>query len=746
MVGPVSNAAPVTTSFNGGELSPLMGGRVDTSIYAIAAAEMENFAPTIEGPMQKCPGFRRIRSAAPSAAWLMRFVFNQTQGYVLECLDRAVRFYTNGARIEVGGGAPYEVAVPYAADEWARVSTQQSFDRLYMARAGHPPAALSRTGAETFSYAPLALKNGPFKDGNSDEAKTVTITGSPEVGGVVTINASAPIFLPGHAGAAFQIEANDFSDVPAWEVGIDDNTPGTKRRSDGKVYVAASSGRTGTVAPIHDEGTEWDGAGTGTDINDKGPYGVQWTYLYDRFGVVRIDTVTGPASATGEVIRRLPDSLDTVASWRWAHAAFSDAEGWPGHVFTWAGRLCFLKDFALYASVVGDYLNHQAFTSAGYLADDLAFRLTLSASDVPLWARVDRDLIVGTASAEYAIGAINAAAGISGTNIGAKRQSGYGSAPVWPIAPGTSLIYAQRGGRTLREAEYDFSRDRYVSSNITRWARHVAGDRGIVQLGQQQQTEELIFAVRGDGQLVLRSYDPEQEVKGFARRVLAQGGVIVSAVSIPSEDGSRDDIWALCGWRVAPGVWTRSVQRMADWWQVGSPGVSTPALETAFFVDDGLSDTLEVASATIGGLNHLIGVEVAILADGVPQPRQVVGPDATITLAAPARVRTVGRPYAARFEALRPELRTDSGQSATAKVKRLARMVVRVLETASLVVNGGGGVLRLVDRVADLFSGDSSEGSVLGSYDRAGSYVIASDDPLPAFVLNVSPRFEVSDR
>ena len=739
---------PATTSWNGGELSPLMIGRVDTAIYQIAAERMENFVPCIEGPMQKCPGFMRVRAAADSATWMLQFVFNLTQSYALECSDQRIRFYTNGGRIEGSATAPYEVVVPYAAAEWPRVSTQQRFDRLYMAHGKHAPAALTRTDATLFGYAPLALVNGPFGDGNIDRSRTVTVTGDLSEGGAVTINASSPIFREGHANALFQVEALDFSDVQAWAVGLDGITPGTLRRSEGKVYRAIEGTRTGTSAPIHEEGAEWDGDTTGKDINGKGPYGVKWQYVHDRFGIIRLTAITGTNTATGTVVRRVPGSLAATASWRWAHGAFSEAEGWPDLVFIRDERLCFYKGFDRYASVVGDYPNFQAYTSAGYTAADLAFRYTLDASDPPLWVRADRDgEVVGTATGEYAVVPINAQAGVAGGNIKSVKQSRYGAAAVWPVEPGTTVVYAQRGAKQLREAAYDFGSDRYQSANINRWARHIAKP-GLVQLGHQALPEELLFGVRSDGVLVFRSYDPEQEVKGFARRILAadangNAGMILSAVAIPDEDGGLDDIWALCSWG---GV--KSVQRMAPWWEIGTN------VAGAFFVDDGITVTLDAPATSVPVPSWLAGVPVSILADGGVCPIQSAPAGGMLTIGYPARIWTIGRGYSAYCTPLRPEVRDPTGQTAQGKKKRLINVIMRLLETSGLKLNAGQRDQILLDRPTSarmdapepLFTGDTDSVSVGGEWGRDGSYTIISDDPRPAFIIMAMPRLEVSER
>jgi hypothetical protein len=74
-------ARPILTSFNGGEISPRMSGRVDTAIYQVALEACENFVPTVEGPIAKRGGFELIQSAAATASWVTAFRFNLTQDY-----------------------------------------------------------------------------------------------------------------------------------------------------------------------------------------------------------------------------------------------------------------------------------------------------------------------------------------------------------------------------------------------------------------------------------------------------------------------------------------------------------------------------------------------------------------------------------------------------------------------------------------------------------------------------------------
>jgi hypothetical protein len=279
-------------------------------------------------------------------------------------------------RIESVPGTPIEVAHPYTLAELKTLDYQQSGDVLYLAGGGRQQRKLSRTGATSFTLAALDLANGPIGDGNSATSKTVQASG---VTGSVTLTASQPIFAATDVGSLFELEAADFNDVPSWEAGITVSA-GEKRTWAGKVYQCASSAagqRTGTVPPGHDSGTEWDGSGSGLDINGSGPYGVKWTFLYGRFGLVKITGFTSTSIVTGTVIKRLADSLTTTPSWRWAFGAFSDTRGWPDAVCEWDECLVFFKGADAYVSVVGDFENFERRDSSGDFQRDLAGRFRI---------------------------------------------------------------------------------------------------------------------------------------------------------------------------------------------------------------------------------------------------------------------------------------------------------------------------------------------------------------------------------
>src|SRR5438067_1616880 len=82
------------------------------------------------------------------------------------------------------------------------------------------------------------------------------------------------------------------------------------------------------------------------------------------------------------VTRALPGLTSTHL---WAHSCFSDVEGYPQLVGMWGGRLIYIKDIDLIASVVGDFWNMSPVNDDGVFSPDMAFRLRLNISDPPTW-------------------------------------------------------------------------------------------------------------------------------------------------------------------------------------------------------------------------------------------------------------------------------------------------------------------------------------------------------------------------
>lgn len=318
-------ASPIISSFNAGELSPTLDGRVDLSKYSAGCKRLENFIPMVQGPARRRSGTRFVSEVKTSAnrTWLVRFEFSETQAYILEFGNQYIRFYTNHGQV-ISGGSPYEIASPYTtadltnANGTLRIRFVQSGDVIYIVHPNYAPRKLSRFGPINWTLTTVDFVGGPFQDIDPDE--TITVFASATTG-TVTLTASAPIFVAGDVGSLFLLEGKDGGSIKPWEsqkdFGVNVNPFGQRRRSDGKIYIcttnaAPPSGEayyTGSTKPTHTSGAFIDGSGQIDGTSLDGPIGVEWTYESLDYGYVKITGFTSATSVTAVVQQTLPTNV-----------------------------------------------------------------------------------------------------------------------------------------------------------------------------------------------------------------------------------------------------------------------------------------------------------------------------------------------------------------------------------------------------------------------------------------------------
>lgn len=754
----MARTTAIQTSFNAGELTPRLHGRIDTQVYRDGVASMLGWLGTVQGAAIAAPGTIYL-GPAKGPFRCLPFEYDVDQAYMIEASAGTFRFYANHARLTVGGGAPLEVATPYSYDQVKSLDYQQSADVLYLVHRDVKHQQLQRTGGNSFELVPLLLKNGPFEDGNLDQS--ITVSASVAGGGVPvssggnkidpgdlplddydtpdgqTLTANADIFAPGDVGGLFQIEAGDFANVPMWEPGIT-ITSGSLRAWSGRVYQAAGGGKTGTVPPVHDSGIEYDGMSTGTDINGKSAGGVQWVFAYNRYGVVRISAYTDARHVSYVEVQRIANN---AANWRWAFGAFSDRRGWPSAVAIWRERLVLAKGDKLYGSVVGDYTNFARYDSSGDFQRDLSFSVSLPNPDTIRWLAADVKLVIGTDRAEHAMEQVDVQTGSAGPPVmNAATQSTFGTARVKPILADGRVLFVQRAGRKLLEMGYAIESDRYEAPDIIARAEHL-GAPGFVELAWQQEPERHLWAVRGDGSLACMVYARSQQVSGWAPRQLGAGLLARTAATIDAPDGRGQDLWI--GVETASGWW---MLRGAKIWETGDDQ------STAQFLDAALTYSGAPIAAG-GGASHLAGRTVQVLADGKPHADIVIGSAGGWQLSYPASTVTLGLPFPAGLRTLPIEAGATDG-TAQGKLKRIPSVTLRVLETQGLRISVDDDVVTPVElrvpgdamnQAVPLKSGDISI-TTGGLHERQGSILIERWQPTPATLLAVIPTVTTGDR
>lgn len=101
----MAKSTPIQTNFSGGELGPLVEGRVDAEKHATGLEFVQNYIPTLEGPLVRTPGTKRVTSVKdPSKPGrLIPFKISNDDQYLIEMGENYMRFFTKEGQAITSG-------------------------------------------------------------------------------------------------------------------------------------------------------------------------------------------------------------------------------------------------------------------------------------------------------------------------------------------------------------------------------------------------------------------------------------------------------------------------------------------------------------------------------------------------------------------------------------------------------------------------------------------------------------------
>lgn len=574
----------IQPSLAGGEISPSLYGRVDLEKYQTSLRRCRNFIVRQFGGLDNRPGFRYLGSAkyADRTARLIPFQFSVSQTYALELGDYYFRVWSNGVLVTDGGGSPIEVATPWPIAIVSELKFTQSADVMTVCHNNYPPMEIRRYGQADWRTATVSTTSGPFQDINTDDAVTVYASAAT---GTVTLTASSSIFKSWHVGNLFYMEQKAVDSVGRWETDKEISVGDECRYQENyyRCVNGGSNGVTGTVAPTHTTGDSWDGWGYG------GRNGVLWRYLHSGFGVCRITAVAPDGlTATADVVPRQDGEIElpaqvvssTYATYKWAHFAWNDNDGYPGTVTYYQQRLIFAGSTGfpqtIWCSRTGDY--HNFYRSNPKVDDDaITYNYAGRQLNKILHLLDVGQLIVLTSGGEFKVTG-DSNGNITGTGgFAMSGQSFNGSSDLAPINVGSVALYVQQKGSIIRDLFYSFDQDSFQSSDLTLLANHLFNGYTITDWALSVQPFSVAWCARSDGLLMGLTYLREQQVYAWHPHPLTNG-YVESLCSI--SEGQEDAVYALIR-RTINGATVRYVERLAT--------RQFTDQADAFFVDSGLS-------------------------------------------------------------------------------------------------------------------------------------------------------------
>lgn len=726
---------PIQTSFNGGELSPLLAGRPDVAKYASGCKTLSGWLPLVEGPAITRPGTVFVSEVKASAGrtWLMRFEFSATDSYMLEFGNLYIRFYYGRGAVETSPGTRYEIASPYTtanltdAEGAFALRFVQTGDVIYIVHPSHPPYKLTRFGATNWTLAAVDFSPPPFKAQNIT-ATTIYASGTT---GSVTLTASASTFAASMVGQHVYLREKDVRDVLKWEAGAA-VTLGDIRRYDGKNYKALNNGTTGGNPPTHFSGAEYDGA-TGS---------VQWEFQDPGYGWAKITAYTSATQVTATVVSQLPAGAvgSGNATTRWALQAWNATDGYPTCVTFFRERLVFSRGETLWMSVTADFENF-AFEIDGVITADAAFERTIASdrANTIRWLSPGDVLLVGTIGDEWAITESTTSDPFGPENVKTKRQSTYGSNTVAPQRVGAETLFVQKAGTKVRAMAFRFEDDGFASPNVTAFNRTISTS-GIVDMAYQQEPWSVVWMARKEGTLIGLTLDREQDVVGWHRHPF-EGGIVECVECIPSPDGERDDLWLIVRYTIN-GATKRYIAYLADPDEDGTDQADWIYSDMALVYDGAPADE-------ISGLDHLEGEEVWVLADGGRHPNRTVT-GGSITLLDNFSKVCIGLPSPADLIPMELEGGNPMGTS-QGKIKRTHLMTLRLYRSL------GGSAGPSADKLEEIryrspsvpmgsppppYTGDTDV-EWPGDYSRQNEFLVRKDRPMPMTLIALMPQSNV---
>jgi hypothetical protein len=714
---------------------------------------LDNMIPLIYGPAQRRPGTKYMETCG-GISRVMPFVYSNTIAYIVLMEDDKFYFYYDGGEVLNGAGTRLTLVTPYAEEDLFQIQYKQSNDVCWLTHADYQPRKLTRTSAALFALTAITFEGGPFLTRNDiSNADSVTMTPSVTTGtGTLTLSANTNLsFAAGHVGALFSVTQPRVATIVkgtssgtttgvidsaiAVEGAFSFNTSGTwiativlQRSIDGSTWENYRSWTSNNSRNVQY---------TGTEIEDNIQYRMNVTEHTSgdinadltvnsstQTGICRITSLTTGATATTVANMTVVKTFASVnADKRWAEGCWSDYRGWPRAVTFYGGRVVYAgtthQPQTVWFSKVDDFENFDEGVN-----DDDAFSLTMS-SDTRCaiqWISASEALLVGTTSSEWRIRSDSYDTPLTPTNFSFKQQTTYGSKSMQALVMNTATLFVDYVGRKVREISYDSNRDKYVAKDLTALAEQIT-EGGIVDWDYQKDPDSILWAVTADGVLISDSYEPEQNVNGWAQHPLRTGDLVKSVAVIPGS--TESEIWIVT-LRSLDGSSVYCLEQMQPRRYVNQ--------EDGWFVDCGL-DYDSIATATITGLDHLDAEECVVLGDGAVFARNTPAAG-SITLAETASRVIAGLPFRSTLKPTRFDLPIDGGTKGS--VKKIPEIVASFYKTVNVKYGVDTDNLFTIDfrsgevygTAPALYTGDKMV-SMEGGFDAEDSIIFTTDDPTP---------------
>lgn len=343
-----------------------------------------------------------------------------------------------------------------------------------------------------------------------------------------------------------------------------------------------------------------------------------------------------------------------------------------------------------------------------------------------------------------------AGAPVSADSVAANAQSFVGANDVPPIVANADILYVQAKGSSVRNATYNFYTNVFTGADISILSSHLFFGKEVLEWCWAEEPYKVVWAVRDDGYALALTFLKEQEFIAWTHSDTQ--GLFKSCASIIEDTtaGYANTVYWVVEREVGGADW-QYIEMFADRYMPNG-------VVDAWCVDSGIQYDGAPETSFTGG-EHLAGLTVTGLADGIVIPEFTMPTTGQFTLSSAASKVTVGLAFTPQLQTLPIDLGEPTVQG---KVKKITGVTVRVAQTLGLSIGSSFDTLKPMkdlirgnvsttlvgqgsdQRVTDLVNGDAFT-ALDPTYTVPGQYCIEQPYPYPATILGVFPQITVGD-
>jgi len=359
-------------------------------------------------------------------------------------------------------------------------------------------------------------------------------------------------------------------------------------------------------------------------------------------------------------------------------------------------------------------------------------------------------MLMLTDKASWLVNGGSSGSAISPSAIVANAQSFIGANHVPPIVANYDVLYVQSKGAGIRDLAFNIYFSVFTGTDISILSSHLFYGFQILEWAWAESPFYTVWAVRDDGQMLSLTYLKEQEFIGWAHHTTQGDFESVATVTEATSTIPNVDAVYVVVERTVNGQTVKYIERFAE--------RIFPNIDAmGWCVDAGISYSGAPAT-TFSGAQHLAGLTVTGVANGVVIAPFTMPLSGTFTLGSPATDVIIGLGFSCDLQTLPLDVGDPSIQG---KVKKIPHADIRVNQTLGLQIGPDfdhlqpmkdlviGNVSSMLTGqesqvVSGLYSGDTR--TFFGSaYTVPGQYCLRQSQPVPASILGVFPALVQGD-